>query len=325
MDGSFHAWYEQRGPHGCLMNMVDDATSLTHARMGKAETIWSAVHVLRAWIARYGIPLALYTDWKNVYKVAPTPQQELRGEEPLTQFGRMCARLGIRIVGAHSPQAKGRVERKNGVHQDRLVKKMRRLGIDNYAAANAYLQAIYLPALNQRFAQNAARPEDYHRAKPSAAELDDVFRMETERSVSNDWVVRYDNRYLQLLPPRRAAREGSGIRRRRRLAAGALSRRTPGLGRNSRSAKGSTASRVHGPRALFPATLQAQPGTSLPTDERNPAEVHPWSPVARSARRAPRCERLRYTRRRTNRGPGLRSSAPTDLERKTRKGTFLSS
>src|SRR6266852_4208331 len=203
LDGSFHAWFEQRGPQGCLMNMVDDATGTTNARMGKEETIWAAVGVLRSWIAQYGVPVALYTDWKNVYKVAPTPKQELRGEEPLTQFGRMCARLGMRIIGAHSPQAKGRVERKNGVHQDRLVKKFRRKNIGTYQAANAYLQAAYLPALNQRFAQNPARPEDYHRPKPSAAELQDIFRLETERWVSNDWVVRHQGRSLQLLPPRR--------------------------------------------------------------------------------------------------------------------------
>jgi transposase len=202
LDGSFHAWFEQRGPRGCLMNMVDDATSKTQSHLGKEETLWDAVAVLRLWIENYGVPLALYTDWKNVYKVAPTPQQELRGETPLTEFGRMCARLGIRIIAASSPQAKGRVERKNGVHQDRLVKKFRRQNIQTYEVANAYLQAEYLPALNQRFAQNPARPEDYHRAKPSAAEMDAIFRLETERWVSNDWVVRYHGRYLQLLPPR---------------------------------------------------------------------------------------------------------------------------
>jgi len=203
LDGSFHAWFEQRGPQGCLMNMVDDATSQTQSHLGKEETTWDAVRVLRLWIENYGVPLALYTDWKNVYKVAPTPKQELRGEKPLTQFGRMCERLGIRIIGAHSPQAKGRVERKNGVHQDRLVKKFRRKNIGTYEAANAYLQAAYLPALNQRFAQNPARPEDYHRPKPSTAELADIFRLETERWVSNDWVVRHHGRSLQLLPPRR--------------------------------------------------------------------------------------------------------------------------
>jgi transposase len=200
LDGSFHAWLEERGAHGCLMNMVDDATSKTQSYLGQQETIWAAARVLRLWIETYGVPLALYTDWKNVYIVAPTEKQQLRGETPLTQFGRMCARLGIRIIAASSPQAKGRVERKNGVHQDRFVKKLRRKNITTSPAANVYLQEEYLPALNQRFAQDAARPEDYHRAKPSAAELDAIFRLEEQRAVSHDWVVRYQGRFLQLLP-----------------------------------------------------------------------------------------------------------------------------
>jgi transposase len=77
LDGSFHAWFEQRGPEGGLMNMVDDANSQTQSHLGKKETTWDAVRALRLWIENYGVPLALYTDWKNVYKVTPTPQQEL--------------------------------------------------------------------------------------------------------------------------------------------------------------------------------------------------------------------------------------------------------
>ena len=80
---------------------------------------------LREWIERYGVPLALYVDWENRYKRAATPKERLRGEEPMTQFGRMCAKLGIEIIAANSPQAKGRVERQHGTHQDRLVKSMR--------------------------------------------------------------------------------------------------------------------------------------------------------------------------------------------------------
>lgn len=206
LDGSFHAWFEERGPRGCLMNMVDDATGTTVAHLCKEETTWDAVAVLRLWIAQHGVPLALYTDWKNVYKVAPTPKQELRGEEPLTQFGCMCQQLGIRILGAHSPQAKGRVERRNGVHQDRLVKKLRRQGICASDTANAYLEAEYLPDLNRRFAKAPARPENYHRAAPCAEELNTIFRLRTEHFVSNDWVVRHQGRFLQLHPRNGGAR-----------------------------------------------------------------------------------------------------------------------
>jgi hypothetical protein len=162
MDGSFHAWFEERGPRGCLMNLVDDATGDTNCQMGEQETIWAAAGVLQSWIEKHGVPRALYTDWKNVYKREPTERERQQGKAPTTQFGRMCERLEICIIAANSPQAKGRVERNNGVHQDRLVKKLRRKGIQDYAAANAYLQAEYLPEHNRRFAREAARAEDYH-------------------------------------------------------------------------------------------------------------------------------------------------------------------
>jgi transposase len=198
MDGSFHEWYEQRGPKGCLMNLVDDATATTLARIGVEETIWTAVGVLRQWIEQYGVPVALYTDWKTVYVKEASEQQLLRGEASVTQFGRMCGRLGIRIIAANSPQAKGRVERNHGTHQDRLVKKLRRKKIGSHERANEYLQSEYLPDHNRRFAHEAASPEDYHHKTPNQAALDEAFRLETERVLGNDWVVRYDNRFLQV-------------------------------------------------------------------------------------------------------------------------------
>ena len=203
LDGSFHDWFEGRGARGCLMNMVDDATGRVEARLGKEETIWAAVGVLQAWIGKHGVPRVLYTDWKNVYKRKATPAEQLRGEVPVTQFGRMCQKLGIRIMAAHSPQAKGRVERNHGIHQDRLVKKMRRKGIASYAAANQYLETEYLPQHNRRFAQAAAKLEDYHGRKPTSRELRQIFRLESERAIGNDWVIRHDNRYLQLQPKQR--------------------------------------------------------------------------------------------------------------------------
>jgi len=200
LDGSFHDWLEKRGPRGCLMDMVDDATNQTLARMGKEETIWAATQVLQSWICQYGVPRALYTDWKNVYKRKATPAEQLRGAVPLTQFGRMCQKLGIRIFAASSPQAKGRVERRHGVHQDRLIKKMRRKGIASYEVANEYLEQEYLPDHNRRFSRPAAKPEDYHGRKPAQRELREIFRLETERSISNDWVVRHEGHCLQLHP-----------------------------------------------------------------------------------------------------------------------------
>src|SRR3984893_16946605 len=92
VDGSLHNWFERRGPRGCLMDMVDDATSTVEARMGKEETIWEAAGVLQGWIRNYVVPRALYTDWKNVYKRKATPAEQLRGEVPVTEFGRITPR-----------------------------------------------------------------------------------------------------------------------------------------------------------------------------------------------------------------------------------------
>jgi hypothetical protein len=198
MDGSFEDWLEGRGPYGCLMNMVDDATSTTLCRLGEQETIWAAAGVLRAWIEAHGVPLALYTDWKNVYVREPTTKELLLGETPLTQFGAMCGRLGIAIIPASSPQAKGRVERNHGTQQDRLIKKMRRKHISTHAAANEFLEKEYLAEHNRRFAATAAEPEDYHRARPRKTALDEIFRLETERTLGQDWVVRHDSRIFQV-------------------------------------------------------------------------------------------------------------------------------
>src|ERR1700737_5005949 len=166
MEGGFPPWLGGGGGEGCLMDMVDDATNTTWAQLGEQETIWAVADALRAWIERYGVPLALYVDWKNLYKRRATPGEQLRGEEPITQFGRMCAKLGIALIAASSPQAKGRVERAHGTHQDRLGKKLRGEEINSQEQANVYLQREYLPEHNQRFRRMAARPEDYQRRAP---------------------------------------------------------------------------------------------------------------------------------------------------------------
>src|SRR5207302_753373 len=187
-------------------------TGTTLGRLGEQETIWAAAHTLRGWIERYGVPQALYVDWKNLYQRPPTQCERLRGEAPITQFGRMCAKLGIGLMAAGSPQAKGRVERNHGTHQDRLVKKLRRQNIRTHEQANAYLHREYLPEHNRRFARPAAAPENYHRAAPSADQLRKIFRLESERTISNDWVVRYQGRFFQLQrAPSLCARAGPSV------------------------------------------------------------------------------------------------------------------
>ena len=133
-----------------------------------------------------------------MYVRPPNQAERVTGAVPLTQFGRMCATWGIQIIPASSPQAKGRIERNHGTQQDRLVKKLRRKGIGDIQTANALLETIYWADHNDRFAQPAASPDDFHVARPRGLRLDTVFRLEETRTVSNDWVVRYHNRLLQL-------------------------------------------------------------------------------------------------------------------------------
>jgi hypothetical protein len=211
MDGSIHDWLGSGQPM-CLMVLVDDATGRTYARLFAAETTEAAMRRLRWWVGRHGVPLALYTDRDSVYHTnrEPTPAEQPAGEEPLTVFGRSCRKLGIALVPAHSPQAKGRVERKNGVFQDRLVKELRLRGIDTPAGANELLDGRFLEELNRRFAKAPAREADYHRRVPEGLDPASVFAIEEERTVGNDWTVRYCNRLYQISGPSRALPPAAG-------------------------------------------------------------------------------------------------------------------
>jgi transposase len=197
MDGSFEDWLETRGPRGCLIHMVDDATSTSLATFTLEETTWGVADTLRAWVEKYGIPRALYVDWKTVYLVQATRRQKQEGIVPISQVGRMCAKLGIEMIGANSPQAKGRVERGHGTHQDRLIKKMRLKKIATYEKANAFLES-YLQHHNSKYAVRAREKADFHLTVGTRVDLNQVFCLEEERKVSNDWVVQYGKRWLQI-------------------------------------------------------------------------------------------------------------------------------
>jgi transposase len=207
MDGSHHTWFDGQEDRACLMDMVDDATGKTLALMSQEETTVAAMRVLWAWVERYGIPKALYVDGKNVYitQREPTLEEQLSGELPLTQFGRVCKKLGIEILPASSPQAKGRVERKHGVYQDRWVKELRLAGIRDIERANPFL-GKFVESINMKFAVEPRSPADFHRPLPQGMDLSSVFCLEEERTVGNDWMVRYKSRFFQIvsqsnLPP----------------------------------------------------------------------------------------------------------------------------
>ena len=124
MDGSHHVWWGEQ--QRCLMNMVDDATGRRFGLLFEQETTEAAMRTLWGWIRRYGVPQALYVDSKTVFRTdrEPTPEEQLKGEKPLTAFGQACRKLGIELIYAGSPQAKGRVERSHGTDQDRLIKEL---------------------------------------------------------------------------------------------------------------------------------------------------------------------------------------------------------
>jgi len=207
MDGSHHLWFEDRSDESCLMNMVDDATKTTLSLMDKEETTEIAMRLLWAWIERYGIPGALYVDKKTVFVTSrePTLEEQLAGEEPLTQFGRACDKLGIEIICANSPQAKGRVERNHGVYQDRLVKEYRLKGTSDIESANELLANGFVDKLNAKFCVSPADPKDYHR-KIGKTKLEAVFCTEFKRTIGNDFTVCFLGRIFQItkqshLPP----------------------------------------------------------------------------------------------------------------------------
>jgi transposase len=204
MDGSPHDWLE-RGDMPCLIDMVDDGTSFMNGRFFEQETTEGAMKVLWRWIELYGVPRALYTDHKNVYVSGrqPTPQEQLAGQPALTAFGKACYKLGIQIIPAASPQAKGRIERRHGVLQDRLVKELRLRGINDLDAANEFLASEFLDSVNGKFGHSAASSVDYHRPVPAGLRLEDVFVFEEQRTVQNDWTVCWDGRFFQITGPAR--------------------------------------------------------------------------------------------------------------------------
>jgi len=201
MDGSHHEWFGRGQPPSCLMDMVDDATGRSVALMDEEETTEVAMKALWLWCKRYGIPKALYVDRKNVFVTdrEPTLQEQLAGQEALTEFGRACRKLGIEIITANSPQAKGRVERKHGVYQDRLVKELRLKGITTIVGANELLQNGFVKMLNRKFSRPAHSSADFHRPVEAGCDLREIFCFEDTRVVANDWTVRCENRFYQIL------------------------------------------------------------------------------------------------------------------------------
>ena len=275
MDGSPHPWFEGRGPACVLMVMIDDATNRTWARLFAEETTEAAFTIVGEYVRRYGLPQSLYVDRDSIYRMPrePTTAEALAGSEALSQFGRAMKELGVQLICAHSPQAKGRVERRHGVFQDRLVKEMRLAGIADREPANVYLAKTFLPELNRRFTVAAAAEGDWHRPVPAEIKLTEVLSWQETRVVQNDWTIRWHNRWLQV----------AGSERQRALAGKAVV---------VRELLDGTLQLVYGERKLAWTELPQRPATLVPEPRSRCLQSRkPWKPPAdhpwrRSWRRA---------------------------------------
>jgi hypothetical protein len=200
LDGSHHDWFEGRRAKAVLMVLIDDSTNRTYARMFEGETTEASFETFRQYVGRYGLPRSVYADKAGIYRTTrdATVDENLADTPPDTQFGRAMKELGVELILAHSPQAKGRVERRNAVFQDRLVKAMRLKGISDLASANTFLDEEFLVDMNAQFNVPSREQSDLHRPVPRHVKLERVLSFQEERVVQNDWTIRWRNRWFQL-------------------------------------------------------------------------------------------------------------------------------
>lgn len=187
-DGSIRDWFEGRGPECCFLVCVDDATGRVHLRFSESENTQDAMLTMWEYVKLYGIPRSIYTDRGGVYR-------EEAGH--LTDFGRARRELGMELIFARSPQAKGRVERFNRTLQDRLVKALRQKGINNIAQANRFLQRSFMKSFDDRFSVNPEVPDGHRPIE--GFDLKNIFCYKTQRQVRNDYTISLSGSYIQLL------------------------------------------------------------------------------------------------------------------------------
>jgi transposase-like protein len=263
IDGSEHDWFEGRGHKSVMMVMIDDATNTTLARFYPAEDTSAAYDIFDRYVRLYGLPAALYPDRDSIYVCTREAclDEELAHQGPETQFARAMRELGVEISPAYSPQAKGRVERRHGLFQDRLVKEMRLLGIRTIEAANAFLDGKYLTFINGRFTVLARDPANGHLPRPSAARLALVLSWQESRHVAKDWTLCWRTRRFQI-DARHAAL------------------RLPGRRVTVVQRRDATIAILYGQRLLSfrdaPPRATPTPRPAAPRTIRKPAPDHPW-------------------------------------------------
>ena len=200
LDGSHHDWFEGRGPECVLMAFVDDATGEVYARFYDYEGTLPAMDCFKGYIKQYGIPQSVYLDRHSTYKGTvhyQTIEDQLENRQLMSQFERSLQELGVTVIHAYSPQAKGRVERLFGTFQDRVIKEMRLAGVRNKDEANAFLET-YLPDYNRRYSVDPAKDTDLHRSFKNHRELDRILSIRSSRALRNDFTIAHNKRLYQI-------------------------------------------------------------------------------------------------------------------------------
>ena len=197
-DGSYHKWFENRGEESCLLLAVDDATGkITKAKLDKNEGVVAVFNFWKEYVLEHGTPISIYLDKFSTYKI--NHPSAVDNKNLITQFERALKELGINKITAHSPEAKGRVERMNGTLQDRLVKELRLANISTINEANKFLKK-YIIKFNKQFSVIPRNQSNLHKEIDSKTlkQLPQIFSMQNTRKVNNDYTIMFKNNYFQL-------------------------------------------------------------------------------------------------------------------------------
>lgn len=284
IDGSPFAWLGDAAPPFTLLAAIDDATNEVFAVFREDEDTVGYMLLLEQIVHARGLPLGFYSDRHTIFQVPkavePSLPEQLLGHLPRTQFGRVMQQLGIAHITAHSPQAKGRVERLFNTLQDRLVQEMKLAGITTLEAANAFLPG-FLRRFNQRFRQAAADPQPAYRPAPPRAELDRILGLQYPRTVAKDHTITFGNRRLAI--PGRPGQNHAGQRILVQVALNGQIRywrgdTCLGLGPKLEGQLRTDVSRLARqlPPAAPPPPAPAPPAAPRPPTAYSPPSDHPW-------------------------------------------------
>jgi len=206
IDGSHDDWFEGRRNKCVFMGYIDDATGKVYGRFYEYEGTEPFMDSFKRYVKKHGIPQSVYFDNHLTYKSPkkPTIEEQLENKKAQSQVERALDELGVDYSHAHSPQAKGRAERSFNTHQDRLKKEMCLAGISTIEEANKFLTSYYIPKHNRKFAIPARNKTNLHRPVPKGVNLDSILCIKKKATLRNDFTVRYDNRFFQILDNIRA-------------------------------------------------------------------------------------------------------------------------